>query len=206
MAPPRYTDLETLHTHVWDDIEAAAEDSGHPYRQITFGTVHENAPDLRTVILRTADADERVLQFHSDRRSRKVTALRDNDRIAWHAWDPDALEQIRLYGRATVHLDDDVAMALWESQSPSSLTVFTRPSAPGTPLSTPDDGLREAVKEEPITEDDVAPGRQHFAAIRTVIDRLEWLHLHPDGHYRAQFEYPDGEEGEDGYEATWLVP
>jgi len=203
MAPPRYTDLKTLHAHVWDDLEAAAQDPGHPYRQLTFGTVHQNAPDLRTVILRTANADGRVLQFHSDRRSRKVEALRDNDRIAWHAWDPESLEQIRLYGRATVHLDDDVAMALWESQSPSSLMVFARPSAPGTPLSAPEDGLREAVKEEPITEDDVAPGRQYFAAIRTVIDRLEWLHLHPDGHYRAQFEYPDDH---DEFEATWLVP
>jgi len=203
MSVPRFENLDAVHAHVWKDIEAAAQDPGHPYRQLTFGTVYEQAPDLRTVILRMAEADERRLQFHSDRRSRKVSALRENDRIAWHAWDKESLEQIRLYGTATVHLDDEVAMALWESQSPSSLAVFARPSAPGTPMEAPGDALREAVKEEPITEDDVAAGRQYFAAIRTTIDRMEWLHLHPDGHYRAQFEYPDDQEG---FEGRWVVP
>ena len=201
MSVPRYTDLDTVHAHVWDALEAAAENPGHPYRQLTFGTVHQETPDLRTVVLRTADADAHELQFHSDRRSRKVEALRENDRIAWHAWDAESLEQIRLYGTATVHLDDDVATALWESQSPGSLSVYPRPTAPGTPIDEPEDKLRPAVKSDPITEDDVASGRQYFAAIRTMIDRVEWLHLHPDGHYRARFEY-----GTDGREASWIVP
>lgn len=201
MSIPRYTDLDTVHARVWDDIETAAQDPGHPYRQLTFGTVYEETPDLRTVVLRAADADARVLQFHSDRRSRKVEALHDNDRIAWHVWDPDSLEQVRLYGSATVHLDDEVADSLWDAQSPGSLSVYPRPTAPGTPIDAPDDGLRPAVKSDPITEEDVASGRQYFAAIRTTIDRLEWLHLHPDGHYRARFEYAS-----DGVEGTWVVP
>ncbi|WP_263786413.1 pyridoxamine 5'-phosphate oxidase family protein [Salinibacter grassmerensis] len=201
MSVPRYTDLDAVHTHVWDDLEMAAEDPGHPYRQLTFGTVHEKTPDLRTVVLRAAGADTRELQFHSDRRSRKVEALRENDQIAWHAWDTESLEQIRLHGTATVHTDDEVATALWESQSPGSLSVYPRPTAPGTSIDAPEDKLRPEAKTDPITEEDVASGRQYFAAIRTVIDRVEWLHLHPDGHYRARFEYTTDET-----EATWVVP
>jgi hypothetical protein len=203
MSMTRYTNLDAVLNHVWDQLETAAETPGHAYRSLTFGTVHEQAPDLRTVVLRRASEDDRQLQFHTDRRSEKVAALQQNDRIAWHGWDSDTRQQIRLYGAASVHLDDDVAMDLWESQSPGSLDVYVRPSAPGTPLDEPDDGLRPAVKSEPITADDVAEGRQHFAAIRTVIDRIVWLHLHPDGHYQAHFEYQPDEQS---FEGTWVVP
>lgn len=199
----RFTNLDAVLNHVWTEIQTAAEDPGHVYRHLTFGTVHNEAPDLRTVVLRQVEEEQRCLQFHTDRRSGKVEALRENDRIVWHGWNADARQQIRLYGTASVHLDDDVAMDLWESQSPESLDVYVRPSAPGTPLDEPGDGLRPAVKSDPITEDDVAAGRQNFAAIRTVIDRIVWLHLHPDGHYRARFEYQQDQQSFDG---TWVVP
>lgn len=203
MSISRYTNLDAVLNHVWDELETAAESPPHAFRRLTFGTVQERAPDLRTVVLRHAEEEARSLQFHTDRRSGKVEALRQNDTIAWHGWDPDAREQIRLYGTASVHLDDEVAMNLWERQSPDSLAVYVRPSAPGSPLEEPGDGLRPAVKSEPITADDVAEGRQHFAAIRTVIDQIVWLHLHPDGHYRARFEY---EAEEEGFAGTWVVP
>lgn len=203
MSMTRFTNLDAVLDHVWDQLETAAESPSHTYRYLTFGTVHEQVPDLRTVVLRQVEEGERCLQFHTDRRSGKVEALQHNDRIAWHGWDPDTRQQIRLYGTASVHLDDDVAMDLWETQSPESLAVYVRPSAPGTPLDEPDDGLRPAVKSEPITEDDVAEGRQRFAAIRTVVDRIVWLHLHPDGHYRARFEYQSDKQS---FEGTWVVP
>lgn len=199
----RLNTLNAVLNHVWNEIQTAAEDPAHAYRHLTFGTVHEDAPDLRTVVLRQAEEEQRRLQFHTDRRSGKVKALQENDRIAWHGWDADTRQQIRLYGTASVHLDDEVAMELWETQTPETLALYVRPSASGTPLDEPDDGRRPAVKSEPITEDDVAAGRQNFAAIRTVINRIEWLHLHPDGHYRARFEYQPGREA---FEGTWVVP
>ena len=200
---PRYSTLDSVLTHVWGELEAAAEVPDHPYRRLTFGTVHEQAPDLRTVIVRRADGANRRLQFHTDRRSQKVKALRQNEQVAWHGWDPASRQQIRLYGTGAVHLDDEVAMDLWESQSPASLAVYMRPSTPGTPMDAPGDGLHPAVTSEPITEDDVAEGRQYFAVIRTVIDRIVWLHLHPDGHYRALFEF-DSEKG--AFDSSWIVP
>ncbi len=203
MELPRYEDLDAVRELVWERLEAAAQEPGHPYRTLTFGTVQEEAPDLRTVVLRTVAPEDRRLQFHTDRRSGKVEALRANNRIAWHGWDPETRQQIRLYGTGTVHLDDEVAMALWESQSPASLTVYVRPPSPGTPLEVPEDGLRPVVKSESVTDDDVAEGRQHFAAVRTVIDEVEWLHLHPEGHYRARFKYQPEKET---FEGSWVVP
>ncbi|WP_375800885.1 pyridoxamine 5'-phosphate oxidase family protein [Salinibacter sp.] len=199
----RYTNLESVLNHVWSEIEAASQTRGHPYRQPTFGTIHDGAPSLRTVVLRRADAGDRTLQFHSDRRSQKVSDIRNNSEVAWHGWNQEAKEQIRLHGTATIHLDDDVATSLWESQSPSSLVVYARPPAPGSELEEPEDGLRPAVKTEPITDADVAAGRQYFAAIQTVIHEMEWLHLHPDGHYRAHFTYQPERQA---FEGSWVVP
>ena len=199
----RYTNLETVLDRVWQRLTQAAEQSGHPYRTLTFGTAQNSQPHLRTVVLRETDSEERRLAFHTNRHSQKVADLEGGSRIVWHGWDAEAREQIRLRGTATVHTDDAVAEAMWESQSPRSLAVFPHTDPPGTPLDAPDDGLRASVQERPISREDVAEGRRHFAVVRTVIDEIDWLHLHPEGHYRAQFQFrPDQQR----FEGTWVVP
>lgn len=199
----RYTDLDTVLDRVWKRIEHAAENAHSPSRILTFGTVQRDHPHLRSVVLRSAAREERRLSFHSDRRAGKVGDIQAHDRIAWHGWDPDTSEQIRLRGTASVHTDDTVADEMWEAQEPASLVVYPRPSAPGTPLDAPDDGLQASVKEEPITRADVADGRQYFAVVRTVIDEIDWLHLHPEGHYRARFRFDAARQA---FEGTWIVP
>lgn len=199
----RYTDLETVHDRVWSRIERAADDSQSPFRILTFGTMNGERPHLRSVVLRSAAREQRRLSFHSDRRADKVEDIRACERIAWHGWDPDTSEQIRLKGRATVHTDDTVADEMWETQDPSALALYPRPPAPGTPLDAPEDGLQASVRETPITRKDVAGGRDHFAVVRTVIDAFDWLHLHPEGHYRARFRF---EAEQEAFEGSWVVP
>jgi hypothetical protein len=198
----RLDDLGAVQDHVWDRLATAAADPGAAWRTPTFGTAHDGGPDLCTVVLRAAAPEERRLAFHTARRSEKVAAIRAGSRIAWHAWDPDTAEQVRLYGSARVHVDDAVAEAMWEEQSPASLAVHARTRAPGASLDAPDDGLVEAVQAEPIARADVADGWEHFAVVRTVIDAMDWLHLHPEGHYRAQFRYDEAGGGT----AQWVAP
>lgn len=198
----RFQNLDAVRHHVWDRLTLAAEEPGAAWRTPTFGTVNEGGPDLRTVVLRETVPEKRRLAFHTARQSEKVAAIREDSRIAWHAWDPETVEQVRLYGSATVHVDDAVADAMWASQDPASLAVHARTTEPGTPLDAPEDGLADAVQSEPITRADVDAGREHFAVVRTVIDAMDWLHLHPEGHYRAQFHYDaDGE-----VEGQWVAP
>lgn len=199
----RFERLDIIRQRIWRRLTEAATQPGHPLRALPFGTGQGGTLQLRTVILRNADPNERVLAFHTDRRSQKVADIQANERIAWLAWDPDTKEQIRLHGSASVHFDDAVADEMWASQSPRSLDVYARRAAPGAPLEAPEDGLDEAVKFEPITREDVAEGRSHFSVVRTVIDEIDWLHLHPEGHYRAQFQFDPEEET---FEGGWVVP
>jgi len=92
---------------------------------------------------------------------------------------------------------------MWEDQDPRSLKVHARHTASGTPVDAPKDGLVDAVQSESVTRDDVAEGRRHFAVVRTEVDGIDWLHLHPEGHYRARFRLTDDGEGR---EQTWVIP
>lgn len=199
----RFDELDTVQSRVWRRLSEAAGEPGHPYRTLTFGTAQDDTPRLRTVVLRQVHRPARRLAFHSDRRTQKIDDIRATGRIAWQGWDPETAEQVRLSGTATVHTDDAVADAMWADQDPASLALYVRPAAPGTPIDTPDEGVDPSVAEAPVTQADVEPGRPYFAVVRTVIDEIDWLHLHPKGHVRARFEYdPDAE----AFDGTWIVP
>lgn len=199
----RFSHLDEVLEHVWAVLNRAASDPDHALCRLTFATAHAGTPNLRTVVLREAEPEERRLSFHTDRRSKKVEEVRNSAQIAWHGWDPDSLQQFRLYGSATVHRDDAVAARLWDTEEPEALTHYLRPDATGTPVEAPDDGLPPRAHEESLSREDVAAGRQHFAVVRTRIDRIDWLHLHPEGHYRATFQYLPEEQAFDG---QWVVP
>ncbi len=199
----RLTDLDAVLHRVWNQFDAAAEDPGHPFRTLTFGTAQDDTPHLRTVVLRETDPEARRLAFHSDRRAQKIDDIRTNDRVAWLGWTPETREQVRLHGHASVHTDDEVADAMWAAESSSSLSVYVRSAAPGSALDEPGDGGTDVAAEGEVSDADVAAGRAHFAVVRTVIDEIEWLHLHSEGHYRARFQF---EEEAQTFDGTWIVP
>jgi hypothetical protein len=200
----RYDDLDALLDHIWTYVETAADDSSHPFRTPTFGTAGMDRPNLRTVVLRQADADARLLGFHSDRRTQKIGEIRANDTVMWHGWDPERSEQLRLQGTATIHTNDAFASRMWQQGTPQELWLYARPKTPGVPTDTPESGIKAGVEEkafEDLTREDIADGRPYFAAVRTIVEEIHWLHLHPEGHYRARFKW-DG----NAFDGTWVIP
>jgi hypothetical protein len=201
MSDDRHEDLDELIGHIWSYIEEGARSRAgeHPFATPTFAT---SGPDVRTVALRRASADERMLLFHADARSDKIDQLRDDSTATWHLWDPQLRQQLRIHGSAILHAHDELADSVWEGASDDEKKLYLKAHAPGTELDAPSDGLGFDPDED-FDEARLAEGRQHFVVIRTVVERIEWLHLHPEGHYRAQFDY---DLGEDDWEGAWLVP
>jgi pyridoxamine 5'-phosphate oxidase len=198
-----WTDLDDLHDWIWTELETAATDRKHALRTANIATAGFDEPRMRTVVLRGASRSMRHLAFHSDRRAEKIAELRANERIAWHWWNPDTSVQLRLRGHATIHTDDAVADQMWAAEPANSLDLYLKSQTPGTPADTPTDGLAEHVQEGDLTRDDVAPGRAHFAVIRSVIDHIDAVHLNREEHQRARFEW---EESEKRWEKDWLIP
>lgn len=197
----RYTDLDRLLAHIWEEIEQGAEDPSHACHTPTFATEGDR-PNLRTVVLRQANSRDRTLLFHSDRRAHKIAEIQTNPKIAWHIWNRQTREQFRLFGEASLHFEDAIAEGLWENSQPKSLKIYVKPIPPNTAIDAPQSGLDPEIASSSLSNlEQVASGRKYFAAIQTTIDEINWLHLHPEGQYRARYQWRG-----DRFEGNWIIP
>lgn len=190
----RHQSLDDVVDQVWTYFESAADDPGHPGRTPTVAT---SGPDARTVVLRRADRQSRSLLFHTDSRSGKFQQLIEEPEAVWHHWDPDLAQQFRLFGQVSLHEADDLADGFWEDLDEDERRHYLKEDGPGTPVGRP----RSAHPDTDAVAGEPASPRDQFAVVRTVVDRIDWLHLHPEGHYRAHFEWTGG-----SFQGEWVVP
>lgn len=189
------TNLQSL-----DEIRADAfrcwscgvADRGSAFRSPALATVGpDGRPQVRTVVLRGFDPAAMLLTVHSDIRAAKIAALRANPDAALHVWDDDAQVQIRVDGTAAVSANDDLARTEWERLHEGSRAAYRSKTVPATVVEDP-----AAIPQV----DDTAAFAQ-FAVLRIRFDRMEWLHLAPEGQRRACFVWRDG-----ALEQHWLAP
>lgn len=190
----RHQSLDDVLEQVWSYFEGAAEDPGHAGRTPTVATA---GPDARTVVLRRVDRGSRSLLFHTDSRSGKMQQLIETPEVVWHDWNPDLAQQFRLYGQASLHESDDLAQGFWEDLGDEERAHYQKEEAPGSALGRPRSTHPDT---DPVADAPESP-RDHFAVVRTVVERIDWLHLHPEGHYRAVFEWTAG-----SFQGEWVAP
>ncbi|MGJ3264050.1 MAG: pyridoxamine 5'-phosphate oxidase family protein [Salinarimonas sp.] len=202
MSDPRETpafagDLEEMLAHAWRQLSRGVKDRRSPYHTPCVATIGlDGRPRQRTVVLRGVEPATARLRFHTDARTEKVAELRQDPRIALHAYDPSGKLQIRVEGRATLHGDDAVAEQSWRATRMASRGVYATDPAPGSALDEPG-GYRL-----PEDEGAILAGRAHFRVVEIAAESLETLWLAHDGHRRARFVL----DGAARAEGTWLVP
>ena len=186
-----------------DDIMASLQEAFRlltnavPERRSAFHTPtlasldDAGAPSLRTIVLRGFDAETRTLRFHTDRRSDKARGIARDPRVMMHFYDAAPHVQMRVAGKAVLHLDNAVADAAWEGSQRSSRMCYAALEASGAVVPAP-----------PAAPQDTEIGRPHFAAVVIGFDRLEWLWLAAAGHQRARFIWD--ETGK--LTADWIAP
>lgn len=201
--------LADIHADLWAGLARAVVDRRHAWHLITIATLDAADgpafPELRTVVLRRADPEQRVLMAHTDRRSAKVAHLAADPRCAVLAYDPKGKQQLRLRCRAEVHTAGPVFERQWQASRLMSRRCYLAPLAPGTPADEPVPNIPEDLRH---TEPDQARselGRENFAVIGCAIERIDWLHLAHDGHRRAAFAYDRADPAAEPV-ATWLAP
>lgn len=87
----------------WRQPFEAALQRHAPLRDVQVATVSpEGVPAVRTVTLQGLSV-EGLPYFYTDTRTRKADHLRENPKVALHAWFPLTREQFRLSGRACLH-------------------------------------------------------------------------------------------------------
>ena len=193
--------LDDVFDSAWAMLKRGAARSTDPFHRPVLATGRSDGCNLRTVILRHADAAGRTLICFADLRSPKIAEIREFGQAGWLFYHPRQATQLRIHGPASVHSHDSIADALWKRVGGFSRLNFCTAAAPGTPLERPSSGLSTRLLKDLPKALRGDAGRENFAAIVGRVARMDWLKLRPSGNLRARF----GWEA-DRLEASWIVP
>ena len=179
------TEPESLVDLAWSQIKLACIHRRHPFHTPTLSTLSERGPESRSVILRSADAENWELRANADYRSPKVTQLRQDARSSWLFYSFPEHLQVRCYGQTHVHHLDEIAEEAWRKSQLLSRRCYLAPIAPSLTL----DDLRpnlppELVGREP-TEAEAEKGFENFTVLRCQITEMDILSLRYDGNLRV---------------------
>lgn len=184
--------------NIWIELAAAAQTRHHAWHLMQLSSISNNAPTIRTVVLRAVDEPRASVICHTDVRSPKVMEIHNNPGVCWHAYDPEQRIQIRLSARAEINHQDAYAHTRWEESSLDSRLCYANRYAPSEHLPASSDLEKNSVLKEAF--DDLL-AEKNFAVITSVIHSIEWLYLRHEGHSRVRFDRNNG-----AWEGKWLAP
>ena len=201
MAKRRRDTLDGVLTEIWAMLKRGTDHFKDPFHWPVLGTVTKEGPSLRTIILRQCRLPERILICHTDSRAKKVLELGNVDQVSWLFYHPKKGIQLRVSGKATLHVDDPFADDQWAGTRITSRLNYCATQPPGTPVERPSSGLPDFLLNKIPTRLESERGRSNFAAIACRIDSIDWVSLSLLGNRRAKFIWDNNE-----LKAQWLIP
>lgn len=180
--------MDTFFKELEDELKKGTSKKGHPFRYFTLGTVGLGATArLRTIVLRRV-SEELKLVFYTDKRSKKIEHIKENHSVSLLFYHPKKLLQLKIEGRATLVSDTEELKKYWSGVQPSSRKDYTTTSAPGSPISNPDN-------VEYLNE------KNYFTIVEIDPSKIEYLKLKRPNHLRILFSKVNGE-----WNGEFLVP
>ena len=190
-----YNSLELTLLEAENLISDGVENSKSMFHTPVLSSFVEKTISTRTVVLREFDSKNRTLRFHTDSRSGKIEELKENSISSVHGYDPDLKVQIRLKGKTSLHIDNEISKKAWAESREMSKMCYSVKDSPGNKISSPEPF--DLIKEEI----DIELGYHNFAVLHFSYDSLEFLFLKGAGHRRSLFDWSS-----DQLESSWLIP
>ena len=190
-----YNSLELTLLEAENLISDGVENSKSMFHTPVLSSFVEKTISTRTVVLREFDSKNRILRFHTDSRSGKIEELKENSISSVHGYDPDLKVQIRLKGKTSLHIDNEISKKAWAESREMSKMCYSVKDSPGNKISSPEPF--DLIKEEI----DIELGYNNFAVLHFSYDSLEFLFLKGAGHRRSLFDWSS-----DQLESSWLIP
>ena len=172
----------------WKNINLGIQKAKHDYHSFVFSTVSKNSPDSRTVILRDFDEHKPAIWFHSDRRSKKILHLEENENVSALFYDKSRKVQLRIDGIADIEEDIEHNKKIWDSMKPESKLCYMGPYAPSQKISQFEPNTLEKSAHD-LDKEDEHLGLSRFCRIRITMKKLDWLKLDYKGHQRLEFKF-----------------
>ncbi len=171
-----------------DELQKAVVHKGHPFRYFTLGTVGlDNTSRLRTVVLRNISEDL-VLTFYTDKRSKKITHIKENKKVCLLFYHPEKQIQLKIDGNAKINSEEESKNAIWKTIHPNAKREYSSNQAPGTTITNPDN-------MEYLSDEDF------FCLVEINCFKIEYLKLQRPHHLRVRFS-----KANDSWESEFLVP
>ena len=199
MQPAYYEDFTEIKKKIWSMLDDAVTNRSSQFRIPTFICGHNDDIDGRIVVLRKADQQNNIVQFHSDIRSDKIELLKNNSNAALLFYDKDEKIQVRLKVKCIINHENDVTKNSWEKTQHISRKCYLVDNGPGTESDIPTSGLKPELDNFDYTKEQSEEGYKNFTVIQCKIKSIEWLYLAAKGHRRAKFNLENNKD-------TWLVP
>ena len=190
-----YNSLELTLLEAENLISDGVENSKSMFHTPVLSSFVEKTISTRTVVLREFDSKNRTLRFHTDSRSGKIEELKENSISSVHGYDPELKVQIRLKGKTSLHIDNEISKKAWAESREMSKMCYSVKDSPGNKISSPEPF--DLIKEEI----DIELGYNNFAVLHFSYDSLEFLFLKGAGHRRSLFDWSS-----DQLESSWLIP
>lgn len=164
----------TFHAEdIWRTLVRATVDKKHPWRTPALCTQSFQGPNSRHVVLRGVDVAAAELLFFTDARSCKVSDIAQDPRVSVLFWNPKAMQQLRVWGKATVIDETSVLDPHWARVPEGARRDYATLSAPG-----------EGYRGEWL---DLAEARINFRLLKVACHRMDDLVLRREGHLRVAY-------------------
>jgi pyridoxamine 5'-phosphate oxidase len=186
---------------IWKNLDLGTLQRKHPFHLPVFGSVADNEPSLRIVVLRRFWRRPPMLAFHAHSGSPKIEQLRTNPNVYWLFFHPEDRFQVRIKGKAELHTNDELADEQWLTTELFSRRCYVG-EAPTQESKKPTSGLPEGLIDREPTHEESEEGRANFVVVTSTIDEIDCLEMNVKGHRRSLFKW--NESGE--LETKWLTP
>jgi len=188
------SDLNEIYQSIWKKLEGAVRSRHEAWHLVTLGTIREEKPEIRTLVLRGANQTDRLLWMHTDLRSAKCQDIRKNAEGALLFYDPEARWQLRLTGQLFFDSQSELTERVWQNTSASAKRCYQGSERPST---------FSPIQNSNLPSDPVSPdlGRDNFTRLLFQVSKMDWLFLRAEGHLRAQWVL-----GSDHFNGSWMIP
>ncbi len=172
----------------FEEFKKAINTSKHDYHTFSIGTIRNEYPEIRTVVLRAINNISNTISFHTDLRSKKLQDIKSNNHVSSIFYDRKRRIQLRIQGKAYIETDSVKLKEIWKNMRPESKLCYMGPHNPSKKLDSFQPNLPKHDAQNISFENDII-GYNNFSRITIRFKSLDWLHLHHEGHKRLLFSF-----------------
>ncbi len=180
---------DNIFEKITQELKKGAFEEGHYFKYFALATIGvDKFARLRLVALRHV-SDDLKLTFFTDKRSKKMLHIKENNRVSLLFYHHKKLIQLRIEGIAWINTDQFHIQKSWEQVGVEDRKDYITKEAPGSPLENPDS--LEYLKEG-----------DYFSIVEIKPFRIEYLELKKNRHTKMRY----SKEGSSGWTSEYLVP